>query len=243
MSRLEGELETVRVTCAETWREFEDIIYMTSSLGQRFGGIDQQKRFKLRIRCSYYSAVTVEVVQIAFSTNSRSLGMITLVYLRRESWDSSVSLALTNGLVYKCFFRRNGGGTTDRALRGLFEILTPADQSYVKCEMPEQPTSKKRKLRKGTHSCWECKRRKARCIFSTGDDTICVGCRRRGTNCVNQEESDNEPETKDSATNRRLSRIEGMLATLLERQAANDQTSAKPAKSPVPDFPSWRNDT
>lgn len=48
---------------------------------------------------------------------------------------------------------------------------------------------KQRKVRKGTRSCWECKRRKVRCSFSVASDnsTVCVACRRRRTPCVGQE--------------------------------------------------------
>ncbi|KAF4614345.1 hypothetical protein G7Y89_g15392 [Cudoniella acicularis] len=49
-----------------------------------------------------------------------------------------------------------------------------------------QSEAKRRKLRKGTHSCWECKRRKMKCIFDT-DTTTCNGCRRRGSQCISQE--------------------------------------------------------
>ena len=48
--------------------------------------------------------------------------------------------------------------------------------------------SKRRKLRKGTHSCWECKRRKMKCIFDPLANTaVCNGCRRRGGHCISQE--------------------------------------------------------
>ena len=48
---------------------------------------------------------------------------------------------------------------------------------------------KQRKVRKGTRSCWECKRRKVRCSFSAVNDnsTVCAACRRRRTPCVGQE--------------------------------------------------------
>lgn len=52
--------------------------------------------------------------------------------------------------------------------------------------------AKRRKLRKGTHSCWECKRRKTKCTFATTSDATCISCRRRGTACVNQEFSEGE---------------------------------------------------
>lgn len=47
--------------------------------------------------------------------------------------------------------------------------------------------TRRRKLRKGTHSCWECKRRKMRCIFTPPDVATCSGCRRRGSQCVSQD--------------------------------------------------------
>lgn len=46
--------------------------------------------------------------------------------------------------------------------------------------------AKRRKIRKGTRSCWECKRRKMRCSFSTPSDSVCLPCRRRGVRCVSQ---------------------------------------------------------
>jgi len=45
----------------------------------------------------------------------------------------------------------------------------------------------RRKIRKGTQSCWECKRRKTRCTFSTASEAICDGCRSRRTKCISQE--------------------------------------------------------
>ena len=46
--------------------------------------------------------------------------------------------------------------------------------------------AKRRKVRKGTQSCWECKRRKIRCIFASSDDVTCLGCQRRRAACVSQ---------------------------------------------------------
>jgi hypothetical protein len=50
-----------------------------------------------------------------------------------------------------------------------------------------QSEAKRRRLRKGTHSCWECKRRKMKCIFDPTDSTTCTGCQRRGSQCVGQD--------------------------------------------------------
>ncbi|TPX09898.1 uncharacterized protein E0L32_008920 [Thyridium curvatum] len=60
------------------------------------------------------------------------------------------------------------------------------------------PDPKRRKIRKGTRSCWACKRRKVRCDFDdepfTSDahhddatPAVCKGCRQRGTACVGQD--------------------------------------------------------
>ncbi|KAL4811772.1 hypothetical protein BDW67DRAFT_179311 [Aspergillus spinulosporus] len=52
--------------------------------------------------------------------------------------------------------------------------------------LSDEATAKVRKVRKGTHSCRECRRRKVKCIFASTSDSTCVVCRRRGTRCVSQ---------------------------------------------------------
>lgn len=52
--------------------------------------------------------------------------------------------------------------------------------------LPELMT-KRRKLRKGTTSCWECKRRKVRCSLVDSPGAACIPCQRRGTKCVTQD--------------------------------------------------------
>ncbi|KAI0457023.1 hypothetical protein F5B21DRAFT_512888 [Xylaria acuta] len=47
--------------------------------------------------------------------------------------------------------------------------------------------AKRRNIRRGTHSCWECKRRKVRCTFTSPSDAVCAECQRRGTSCLGQE--------------------------------------------------------
>lgn len=49
------------------------------------------------------------------------------------------------------------------------------------------PRAKRQKLRKGTHSCWACKRRKMKCVFDPFHNTICKPCQIRGSKCVSQE--------------------------------------------------------
>ncbi|KAL6859445.1 hypothetical protein J3F83DRAFT_748957 [Trichoderma novae-zelandiae] len=46
-----------------------------------------------------------------------------------------------------------------------------------------------RKMRKGTRSCTECRRRKTRCVFPPGD-LVCVLCKSRGGRCIEQGSED-----------------------------------------------------
>ncbi|KAF2865118.1 hypothetical protein BDV95DRAFT_587358 [Massariosphaeria phaeospora] len=77
---------------------------------------------------------------------------------------------------------------------------------------------RRRSPRKGTHSCWACKRRKEKCAFDDGD--VCTGCRRRGTRCVSQRFADNDAVQATAATATvtatatRLQRIEDLVAQL-----------------------------
>ena len=79
-----------------------------------------------------------------------------------------------------------------------------------------QSEAKRRRLRKGTHSCWGCKRRKMKCTFDdplTNATTICTGCRRRGSPCVSQEFPDVVPFSTDNTltTPRPTFGVEGVL--------------------------------
>lgn len=51
---------------------------------------------------------------------------------------------------------------------------------------PDESSSKRRKVRHGTHSCHECRRRKVNCLYTTPDSTTCIVCERRGTQCISQ---------------------------------------------------------
>ncbi|KAK8031984.1 hypothetical protein PG990_001718 [Apiospora arundinis] len=73
------------------------------------------------------------------------------------------------------------------------------------------PQPKRRKIRKGTQSCWECKRRKVRCTYARPTDSICDGCRSRHTECISQEFEDDassaSPTGRESARQSRA--VEG----------------------------------
>ncbi|KAH7226482.1 hypothetical protein BKA60DRAFT_180586 [Fusarium oxysporum] len=92
------------------------------------------------------------------------------------------------------------------------------------------PAPKRRKLRKGTASCWECKRRKAKCIFSD-DLGICDSCKRRGTDCVSQE-SEKPPEVgSNKHIVDRLGEVEALVQHLL-KNAQSDRRSRNGLVSP-----------
>ncbi|KAL4948801.1 hypothetical protein BDW69DRAFT_188918 [Aspergillus filifer] len=57
--------------------------------------------------------------------------------------------------------------------------------------------NKRRKIRKGTTSCWECKRRKVRCSLVDHPDRACTACYRRGKQCVTQDLPD-RPDDPDA---------------------------------------------
>ncbi|PNP74756.1 hypothetical protein FNYG_11893 [Fusarium nygamai] len=89
---------------------------------------------------------------------------------------------------------------------------------------------RKLKLRKGTVSCWECKRRKAKCIFSD-DLGICDSCKRRGTDCVSQE-CERPPEVgSNKHIVDRLGEVEALVQHLL-KNAQSDKQSRNGLVSP-----------
>ncbi|KAK4238284.1 hypothetical protein C8A03DRAFT_33741 [Achaetomium macrosporum] len=81
----------------------------------------------------------------------------------------------------------------------------------------------RKKVRKGTRSCWECKRRKIRCVLEGSADTLCQGCKGRGTACISQEFPDlpTTPGTPGSSNKQvelgdRLGRVETLVKQLFE---------------------------
>ncbi|KAH6984360.1 hypothetical protein BKA56DRAFT_314895 [Ilyonectria sp. MPI-CAGE-AT-0026] len=83
--------------------------------------------------------------------------------------------------------------------------------------------SKRRKVRKGTHSCWECKRRKMKCIFDPLVNGSCNGCRRRGSKCVGQEFSEEVSPHLDKTD--RVMRVETLVDQLIQQTGGNGTTS------------------
>ncbi|KAI1778280.1 hypothetical protein F4818DRAFT_292568 [Hypoxylon cercidicola] len=97
----------------------------------------------------------------------------------------------------------------------------------------EDPEAKRRKIRKGTHSCWECRRRKTRCKYASDAAAVCVGCEQRGTTCRSQEFPDAQPPASERGLSQRLSRVEGMLERLVERIAPDTYTPHRVCERPL----------
>ncbi|QGI83742.1 hypothetical protein CEK25_010471 [Fusarium fujikuroi] len=91
-----------------------------------------------------------------------------------------------------------------------------------------------RSIRKGTHSCWECRRRKIRCQFSAPDDLVCRPCGKRGSICRGQEFADESEASQLSMRHlaRRLGRLEELMEKLAERSALCPSTGISTQHSP-----------
>jgi hypothetical protein len=93
--------------------------------------------------------------------------------------------------------------------------------------------TRKRKIRKGTQSCWECKRRKTRCIFAAPVDTTCVGCKSRETTCLSQEFCEDVSAIPKKVT--RTTRLASASArSLLHRIDKERPTVSRPDKPGLP---------
>ncbi|KAI5465286.1 hypothetical protein BGZ63DRAFT_373209 [Mariannaea sp. PMI_226] len=56
-------------------------------------------------------------------------------------------------------------------------------------EMTLHPVALRRKMRRGTHSCSECRRRKIKCRFQPGNTSTCIPCTARGSRCIDQRDA------------------------------------------------------
>jgi hypothetical protein len=78
-----------------------------------------------------------------------------------------------------------------------------------------EPHAKRRKVRRGTKSCWDCKKRKIKCTFESATDAVCISCRRRGATCVSQENPEEQSRAGDGL-DQLFERVVGVKALLEE---------------------------
>ncbi|KAK0715380.1 hypothetical protein B0H67DRAFT_645140 [Lasiosphaeris hirsuta] len=93
---------------------------------------------------------------------------------------------------------------------------------------------RRRKVRKGTHSCWECRRRKIRYQYGPGDDLVYLPCQARGSAYRSQEFMDeSRGQQPDRRLTQRLSRLEDLMSKLVDRIIPESTpTRSKPGRGP-----------
>ncbi|OQD65082.1 hypothetical protein PENPOL_c006G06294 [Penicillium polonicum] len=100
---------------------------------------------------------------------------------------------------------------------------------------PTRPGDQPRKkIRKGTRSCWQCKHRKVRCNYASDSDQTCKECLARGLPCRSQElpEPENPRESDRIYLNERMARVETLLEKLLIRVDGGG-SQQRDSKSPL----------
>jgi len=95
--------------------------------------------------------------------------------------------------------------------------------------MPKEETlPTRKKMRKGTHSCFECRRRKIRCIFQPDNPDVCSECFARGSRCIDQEHANPEVIVDHRKNLReRVSRLEALVDTLLEDKTVKSESRSQ----------------
>ncbi|PYH66935.1 C6 zinc finger domain protein [Aspergillus vadensis CBS 113365] len=87
--------------------------------------------------------------------------------------------------------------------------------------------SKRRKTRKGTFSCWECKHRKRRCEFEPLKGSTCLYCQSRGIPCISQEHADPRSRSSHGQLSERICHVESLVDQLI-RQRDSCQSQVQP---------------
>ncbi|KAJ9602156.1 hypothetical protein H2200_013276 [Cladophialophora chaetospira] len=81
----------------------------------------------------------------------------------------------------------------------------------------------RKKMRKGTKSCLECRRRKIKCNFEPGRPAVCNECYARGSTCIDQEHGDIQTYTQAASEQssyslrERVSQLEDLVKQVLYR--------------------------
>ncbi|OCL06582.1 hypothetical protein AOQ84DRAFT_343131 [Glonium stellatum] len=89
---------------------------------------------------------------------------------------------------------------------------------------------RRKRVRKGTRSCWECRRRKIKCIYQSDDHSICVSCLDKGTTCLSQEYVDDQSphDAGNSALDQRMGKVEALLEKLMEKVSQATEENRTP---------------
>ena len=99
----------------------------------------------------------------------------------------------------------------------------------------------RKKMRKGTRSCIECRRRKIKCTFEPGRTHICNECFARGSTCIDQEHGDvssfaaststlQQKEEQNTALKERVTYLEDLVKQVLDRLPEKQAGAPSPQK-------------
>ena len=99
----------------------------------------------------------------------------------------------------------------------------------------------RKKMRKGTKSCLECRRRKIKCTFEPGSTAVCKECYARGSTCIDQEHGDLQAVNPVAATDQtyslreRVTQLEGLVKEVLNRLPYGGDGSSSASSSAAAD--------
>src|SRR6201995_2076224 len=120
----------------------------------------------------------------------------------------------------------------------------PYSHSAAQSEHGQGPPRKK--MRKGTKSCLECRRRKIKGNFEPGRPAVCNECYARGSTCIDQEHGDIQTYTQSASEQssyslrERVSQLEDLVKQVLYRLPekgadANAKTNGNADASSAPE--------
>lgn len=99
----------------------------------------------------------------------------------------------------------------------------------------------RKKMRKGTKSCLECRRRKIKCTFEPGSTAVCKECYARGSTCIDQEHGDLQAVNSVAVTDQtyslreRVTQLEGLVKEVLNRLPNGGDRSSSASSSAAAD--------
>lgn len=95
-------------------------------------------------------------------------------------------------------------------------------------------TQRRRKIRKGTRSCWACKRRKVRCSYPSEHSQACAHCQRRGSQCIGQDVPE-ELAPADGSDSEHMTAVEPLAHSLAQRMHNRSGASTSTSSLPTGD--------
>ncbi|PYI08772.1 hypothetical protein BO78DRAFT_364138 [Aspergillus sclerotiicarbonarius CBS 121057] len=113
-----------------------------------------------------------------------------------------------------------------------FFLIFPPSMSTTPSSPDLRPVSKRRKIRKGTFSCWECKQRKRRCELEAAGG-VCAYCQSRGIACVGQDHPDPRGSGNDEHVQTRILHVEKLVDQLVQQRESQLSRPVVPRTQPL----------